>query len=305
MKIRSILALLVLAILPSVKAQEQFYSTVDVTANILEIAYDRKLVSTLNGSIIVAGVRGGNPSGYGGWTSQYGYTYGEHYDILWAKMNKTVNCGGQEISDFVVLPILLSPMPSNYTSSFPNIPWIATADPDDSYFRTKELFSNAYLNNLQVKFTRIMCGNPQLHPIKNQLVPVAYIQGQKYFKIIPKKTDNSTNNSAWVNGVQVTPTNSQPTNAVVTNWNFTVPAAGNYDVYVHWVSNKNQVANIAYAVDGQALKSAALDQNINAGIWTKLIKNTQYSVGEHSIKISVDANANYVVDGVRAEKSAQ
>ncbi|MGV8838478.1 golvesin C-terminal-like domain-containing protein, partial [Cellvibrio sp.] len=196
-------------------------------------------------------------------------------------------------------------MPAGYLSSNPNTPWVAGPATNDNYFRVKELFSSAYLNNLQVKFTRVICGNPQLHPVKNQLVPVAYIQGQKYFTIIPKQNDNSENNSAWVNGVQVTPTNSQPTNAVVTNWNFTVPSAGNYDVYVHWVSNKNQVANIAYAVDGQALKSASLDQNINAGIWTKLIKNTQYAAGEHSIKVSVDANGNYVVDGVRAEKTAQ
>lgn len=220
-------------------------------------------------------------------------------------MNKTVNCGGQDVSDFIVLPIQVTAMPSNYAASYPTTPWFAGPDANDSYFRIKELFANAYLNNLQVKFTRIICGNPQLHPVKNQLVPVAYIQGQKYFTIIPKQSDNSANNSSWINGVQVTPSNSQPTNAVVTNWNFAVPSAGNYDVYVHWVSNKNQVANISYAVDGQALKSAALDQNINAGIWTKLIKNTQYSAGEHTIKISVDAIANYVVDGVRAEKAAQ
>lgn len=303
MKLRLCFALLVGMVSTYANAQEQYFSTVDVTANILEIAYDRKLTGTLGNSNIVAGVRGSNPAG-GSWVVMFGYSYGEHYDVLWAKMNKTVNCGGQEVSDFIVLPIQLSAMPSNYAASYPGVAWIAGPDNNDSYFRIKELFSAAYLNNHQVKFTRVLCGSPQLHPIKNQLVPVAYIQGQKYFTVVPKQADSGSNNSAWINGVQVTPTNSQPTNAVVTNWNFTVPAAGSYDVYVHWVSNKNQVANIAYAVDGQALKSASLDQNISAGIWTKLIKNTQYAAGEHSIKVSVDANANYVIDGVRAEKSA-
>lgn len=301
MKIRFISTLLALVLIPSVKAQEQFYSTVDVTANILDAAYDTKLASTLNaGALITAGLRGARVESYS-WYTGVGY-----YDtVLWVKLNKTVNCGGQDVENFVVLPMSVQAITASYAASYPSTPWVAMADSNDSYSTTKNLFHSAFFHNSQVKLTRVVCGNSQLHPVKNQLVPVAYIQGQKYFTITPKQSDNSTNNSAWVNGVQVTPSNSQPTNAVVTNWSFTVPAAGNYDVYVHWVSNKNQVANIAYAVDGQTLKSAALDQNINAGIWVKLIKNTQYSAGEHSIKISVDANANYVVDGVRAEKSAQ
>lgn len=305
MKIRFISALLALVVIPSVKAQDQLYSTVDITANVLEIAYDKKLAGAFNsGGILAQGIRGSDPT-RSSWTPVYGSSMGEYWDIQWVKLNKTVACNGQDVSDFIVLPVRISSMPSNYAATYPNLPWYADPDSNESYVRLKEFFFASYLNTVQVKVTKILCGAPQLHPIKNQLVPVAYITSQKYFTILPKQSDNSANNSAWVNGVQVTPTSSQPTNAVVTNWNFTVPTAGNYDVYVHWVSNKNQVANIAYAVDGQTLKSAALDQNINAGIWTKLIKNTQYSAGEHSIKISVDSNANYVVDGVRAEKTAQ
>lgn len=303
MKIRFILFIAVVAYSWNVKAQEQFYSTVDVTANILEIAYDRKLTGNLGNSNLVAGVRGANPAG-GSWTVQFGYSYGEHYDILWTKMNKTVSCGGQDVSDFIVLPIQLSAMPSNYAASYPGISWIAGPDTNDSYFRVKELFANAYLNNQQVKFTRIICGSPQLHPVKNQLVPVAYIQGQKYFTIIPKQSENSTSNSAWINGVQVSPTNAAPTNAITTTWNFSVPTATTYDVYAHWVSNKNTVSAISYGVDGQAMKNVALDQNINAGIWVKLIKNTSYTVGNHTINIAIDSTANYVVDGIKVEKSA-
>lgn len=300
MNIRSLFSLSLLVLIPTAKAQEQFYSTVDVTANILEVAYDTKLASDFyyGRTNLVAGVRGSSVES-NSWAQAY------YSDILWVKLNKTVNCGGQDIENFVVLPIKIQPINPTYVANSPSTPWVASATQEDYYPSVKNLFFTAFTNNFQVKFTRVICGSPQLHPVKNQLVPVAYIQGQRYFNIIPKQNDNSANNSAWVNGVQVTPTNSQPTNAVVTNWNFTVPAAGNYDVYVHWVSNKNQVANIAYGVDGQALKAAVLDQNINAGIWTKLIKNTQYSAGEHSIKVSVDANANYVVDGVRVEKAAQ
>lgn len=301
MKIHKIIALGLLVTSPLLKAQEQFYSTVDVTANILEIAYDTKLYATLNGgALITAGVRGTRPES----TSWYG-ALGYYDAIQWVKLNKTVNCGGQDIEHFIVLPMTIQAITASYASTYPATPWVVVSEQGDSYSSTKNLFNGAFLNNLQVKVTRVVCGNPQLHPVKNQLVPVAYIQGQRYFTIVPKQPDNTSNNSAWVNGVQVTPTNTQPTNAIVTNWNFTIPTTGNYDVYVHWVSNKNQVANIAYAVNGQALKSAVLDQNINAGIWTKLIKKTQYSAGEQSIKISVDANANYVVDGVRAEKTAQ
>lgn len=300
MNIRSLFSLSLLVLIPTAKAQEQFYSTVDVTANILEVAYDTKLASDFyyGRTNLVTGVRGSSVES-NSWAQAY------YSDILWVKLNKTVNCGGQDIENFVVLPIKIQPINPTYVANSPSTPWVASATQEDYYPSVKNLFFTAFTNNFQVKFTRVICGSPQLHPVKNQLVPVAYIQGQRYFNIIPKQNDNSSNNSAWVNGVQVTPTNSQPTNAVVTNWNFTVPAAGNYDVYVHWVSNKNQVANIAYGVDGQALKAAVLDQNINAGIWTKLIKNTQYSAGEHSIKVSVDANANYVVDGVRVEKAAQ
>lgn len=300
MNIHRIIALGLMAIAPLLKAQDQFYSTVDVTANILEIAYDTKLYSTLNGgALITAGVRGSRPES----TSWYG-ALGYYDAIQWVKLNKTVNCSGQDIEHFIVLPMTIQAITASYAASYPTTPWVVVSEQGDSYASTKNLFNGAFLNNLQVKVNRVVCGNPQLHPVKNQLVPVAYIQGQRYFTVVPKQSDNTSNNSAWVNGVQVTPTNAQPTNAVVTNWNFTIPTTGNYDVYVHWVSNKNQVANISYAVNGQALKSAVLDQNINAGIWTKLIKNTQYSAGEQSIKISVDANANYVVDGVRAEKSA-
>ncbi|WP_039914196.1 golvesin C-terminal-like domain-containing protein [Cellvibrio mixtus] len=283
-----------------VNAQEQFYSTVDVTANILDVAYDVKLINDFyyGRTNVVAGVRGSA-------VESNSWPQAHFSDVLWVKLNKTVNCSGQDIENFVVLPMKIQPITPAYAANSPSTPWVAVQTQEDYYAGIKNLFFTAFTNNLQIKFTRIICGQPQLHPVKNQLVPVAYIQGQRYFSVMPPLVNNSPNNSAWINGVQVTPTNAQPTNAVVTNWNFTIPTAGNYDVYVHWVSNKNQVANISYAVNGQPLKSAALDQNINAGIWAKLIKNTQYSAGEQSIKISVDANANYIVDGVRAEKSAQ
>lgn len=302
MKIYKITALCLLFVSPLLKAQEQFYSTVDVTANVLEIASDKKLGATLNGGAsIITGLRGSRASGSSWSTSSSGY----YWEIFWVKLNKTVNCAGENISDFILLPVAVEAIESNYAASNPSTPWVAVPSPDDIYPSVKNLFYSAFTGGLQVKITRVICGNPQLHPIKNQLVPVAYIQGQRYFTVVPNLSGSTSNNSAWVNGVQVTPANAQPTNAVVTHWNFTIPNTGNYDVYVHWVSNKNQVANISYAVNGQALKSVVLDQNINAGIWTKLIKNTQYSAGEQSIKISVDANANYVVDGVRAEQTAQ
>lgn len=292
MKIYKIVVLALLATAPLLKAQEQFYSNVDVTANILEIAHDKQLLSTFNGSnvIVVAGVQSRTP--YVAWTNSV--------PLIWVKLNKTVACAGQDVENFIVLPMSIQATPQGHGS----LPWYANHSFDDYPF-IKNLFMTAYTSNLQVKVSKIICGVSQIHPVKKQLVPVAYIPGVEYFTVVPKQSDINSNNSAWINGVQVTPINAQPANAVVTNWNFTIPSAGNYDVYVHWVSNKNQVANIAYAVNGQALKSAFLDQNINAGIWVKLIKNTQYSAGEQTIKISVDANANYVVDGVRAEKTAQ
>lgn len=292
MKAYKIIALGLITISPLLRAQDQFYSTVDVTANILEMAHDKQLLATFNGSnvIIVAGVQSRTP--YVAWTNSV--------PVMWLKLNKTVVCAGQEVESFIVLPMSIQATPQGHGS----LPWYASSGFDDYPF-VKSLLMSSYVNNLQIKISKVICGVSQMHPVKKVLVPVAYIPGVEYFTVIPKQTENTSNNSAWVNGVQVTPTNAQPTNAIVTNWNFTIPATGNYDVYVHWVSNNNQVANIAYAVNGQALKSAVLDQNINAGIWTKLIKNTQYSAGEQSIKISVDANANYVVDGVRAEKTAQ
>lgn len=300
MNTRAFFIYLVLILIPTAKAQEQFYSTVDVTANVLDVAYDIKLLSDFyyGRTNVAAGVRGSAVES-NSW-SQVHYS-----DVLWVKLNKTVNCGGQDVENFVVLPIKIQPITPAYVANSPTTPWVAGPSQEDYYPSVKNLFFTAFTNNFKVRFTRIICGSPQLHPVKNQLVPVAYIQGQRYFNVIPNLNDSSINSSAWINGVEITPTNAQPTNAVVTNWSFTVPSDGNYDVYVHWVSNKNQVSNISYAVNGQPLKAAVLDQNINAGIWVKLIKNTQYSAGEQSIKISIDANANYVVDGVRAEKSAQ
>lgn len=292
MKIRAFFALGFLCIVPLSNAQDQFYSTVDLTANVLEMAHDKQLLSNFNGSgvIVVAGVQSRTP--YVAWTNSV--------PVIWVKLNKTVSCAGQDVENFIVLPMIIQATPQGHGS----LPWFASAGFDDYPFVKNELFT-AYANNLQLKISKVVCGVSQVHPVKKTLVPVAYIPGVEYFTVIPGSSNGVANNSAWINGVQVTPTNTQPTNAVVTNWNFTIPTTGNYDVYVHWVSNKNQVSNISYAVNGQPLKSATLDQNINAGIWTKLIKNTQYPVGEQSIKISVDANANYVVDGVRAEKSAQ
>lgn len=295
MKIRLLAFLLLLA--PMVKAQDQFYSTVDVTANILEVAFDKNLVTTLsNGALLTPGVRGSTPNG-SSWYYQY------FFNMMWVKLNKTVSCSGQDVENFVLLPMTFTKVDAN---SYPNIaaatPWYASSAFDEYAF-LKTFFTNAYVNNLQVKITKVVCGSSQQHPIKKTMVPVAYIQGPETFTIVPP-TNNSLSNSAWINGVQVTQANAAPTNAITTTWSFVAPAAAAYDVYAHWVSNKNAVSAISYGVDGQTMKNVALDQNINAGIWVKLIKNTNYTAGNHTLNIAIDSTANYVVDGIKVEKTA-
>lgn len=279
----------------AVKAQEQFFSTVDITANILDMSYDKQLPAKFNtGVTITSGVRA---TGYSAssWTATFN-------PFLWLKLNKTVSCGGQDVENFVVLPLSILATPSNYASSFPDTPWYAASSGDD-YPTIRSLFTSAYLSNAQIKITRIFCGSSQLHPIKKTLVPVAYIQGFDYSSVLPP-ANNSLSQSAWINGVQVSTANAAPTNAITTMWNFSVPATGTYDVYVHWVSNKNAVSAISYGVDGQVLKNVALDQNINAGIWVKLVKAASYPAGNHTLNLSIDSTANYVVDGVKVEKTA-
>jgi hypothetical protein len=111
-----------------------------------------------------------------------------------------------------------------------------------------------------------------------------------------------SNQSSWINGVVVNSGGAAPTNPVSTNWGFEIATAGTYEIYAHWVANKNTVSNISYSFDGQAATSANLDQNISSGIWVKLGASKAFTVGSHNVTISVDPTAFYVVDGIKVER---
>ncbi|QEY18479.1 hypothetical protein D0C16_22365 [Cellvibrio sp. KY-GH-1] len=114
--------------------------------------------------------------------------------------------------------------------------------------------------------------------------------------------NSDSNQSSWINGVVVNSGGSAPANPVSTNWGFEITTAGAYEVYAHWVANKNTVSNISYAFDGQPATSANLDQNISSGIWVKLGASKTFTVGSHNVTIAVDPTAFYVVDGIKVER---
>lgn len=117
------------------------------------------------------------------------------------------------------------------------------------------------------------------------------------FALVP-----DSDQSSWINGVVVSNGVGAPTNPVSTNWGFEITTAGTYEIYAHWVANKNTVSNISYSFDGQAATSANLDQNISSGIWVKLGASKTFSAGSHNVTISVDPTAFYVVDGIKVER---
>lgn len=108
--------------------------------------------------------------------------------------------------------------------------------------------------------------------------------------------------SSWINGVVVNNGGAAPANPVSTNWGFEITTVGTYEIYAHWVANKNTVSSISYAFDGQAATSANLDQNISSGIWVKLGASKTFTAGSHNVTISIDPTAFYVVDGIKVER---
>lgn len=158
------------------------------------------------------------------------------------------------------------------------------------------LASAAFIHSYKVKISRIVCG---ASPI-NSSHKIAYIFNHIDFQIL--STSSEISNTSWINGVVVNNGGSAPSNPVSTNWGFDIVTAGTYEIYAHWVSNKNTVSNISYAFDGQAATSANLDQNISSGIWVKLGASKTFTAGSHNVTISVDPTAFYVVDGIKVER---
>jgi len=155
--------------------------------------------------------------------------------------------------------------------------------------------TTAYMNGYKLKVGRIVCGtNPG-----NSNEKYAYIFDEDDLVVVPGSSGAA--NSSWINGVVVNDGGAAPANPVSTNWGFEIATAGTYEIYAHWVANKNTVTNVSYAFDGQAATSANLDQNISSGIWVKLGANKTFTTGSHNVTISVDPTAFYVVDGIKVE----
>jgi hypothetical protein len=161
----------------------------------------------------------------------------------------------------------------------------------------EDLAIAAFSHGYKIKLGKIVCG---FHP-DNTNEKIMYVLEPKDFQVIPGLGGQST--SSWINGVIVADGSGVAPGSVSTNWGFEISTAGNYEIYAHWVANKNTVTNISYAFDGEGAVFANLDQNISSGIWVKLGVSKAFSVGSHSVNISVDPTAFYVVDGIKVERA--
>lgn len=122
----------------------------------------------------------------------------------------------------------------------------------------------------------------------------------EHVEFVGGNQSDSNSTGSWINNVIVSEGQS-PTTPVSTTWDFTVDTAGTYQVYAHWVSNQNTVANASFSFNGEAPTDFGLDQSISSGVWVKVGASKAFTAGNHSVELSVDPTAFYVVDGIKVE----
>ncbi|MEW5925719.1 MAG: hypothetical protein AB1746_17180, partial [Candidatus Zixiibacteriota bacterium] len=78
-------------------------------------------------------------------------------------------------------------------------------------------------------------------------------------------------------------------------WNFTIPAAGTYDVYAWWPPDTANSYASAYIVDHASGSSTVTkDQRVDGGMWNHL-GTYQFNANNYSVVLTDDADYGYVV----------
>lgn len=254
----------------SVNAHAQVsYNTVNLIANITSVTYDSVLANYLkSGTTPVSGVAV-DTNASRPWPAA----------ILRLTIDKNFTCSGVSTNKIALI----------------------AADADTQYLISRPLSAmdafatTSFIHGYKIKVSRVVCGSSP----NNGADKIGFVFLEKDISPV---SGLPAGNASWINGVVVNAGGAAPTNPVSTNWGFEITTAGTYEVYAHWVSNKNTVSDISYSFNGEAAVSANLDQNISSGIWVKLGVSKSFTAGSHSITIAVDPTAFYVVDGIKVER---
>ena len=84
-------------------------------------------------------------------------------------------------------------------------------------------------------------------------------------------------------------------------WRFSIPVAGNYNIYAWWASSSSRATNAPFTVNhSSGSTTVRKSQRVNGGQWNKL-DDFYFDVGDFSVVLTDDANGAVVADGIRIE----
>nr|WP_246220888.1 DNRLRE domain-containing protein [Phytoactinopolyspora mesophila] len=83
-------------------------------------------------------------------------------------------------------------------------------------------------------------------------------------------------------------------------WRLAVPADGDYEVFVRYVSDSNRASNAPYSIDHTGGEDTVLvDQRTGGGEWVSVGTHEFTDGGDHQIELSDDADGRVVADAVK------
>ncbi len=81
-------------------------------------------------------------------------------------------------------------------------------------------------------------------------------------------------------------------------WQFTIPSAGNYEVFARWTSKNNHASNAPYTINHHGVATlVTVDQKVNGGQDNSL-GTFFFDAGVTTITLSDDANGFVIADAV-------
>ena len=94
----------------------------------------------------------------------------------------------------------------------------------------------------------------------------------------------------------------QTGNADTAEWNFSLPFAGQGEVFVQYVSAGNRATSTVYDIDtGNGIETATIDQTVNNLTWVSL-GTFDFTAGAHSVLLDAQASSGgsvVIADAVR------
>jgi len=89
------------------------------------------------------------------------------------------------------------------------------------------------------------------------------------------------------------------TGANTATWSFSIPSAGNWQVYAIWTSGTNRATNAKYTVNYQDSSTVVtVNQQVNGGSWQSL-GTFAFNAAAYSVRLTDNANGYVIADAIR------